>query len=148
MKENSPIEDALKILARKRASSEEIRKRLTEKGFNREEIEKTITYLNDSRYLNDEEMLIDYIKLLMEKRLYGSERVVTLLSRRGFAPERIREKISEIYTEEVLVKMAHQFLKKKFAIVDRSDKRLKEKVIRSLLYRGFNWEIIERILNK
>lgn len=146
MKENSPIGDALKILARKRASSEEIKKRLTEKGFNREEIEKTIAYLNDSHYLNDEEMLIDYIKLLIEKRLYGPERVVTSLSRRGFAPERIREKISEIYTEETLIKLAHQFLKKKFATVDRSNKKLKEKLIRSLLYRGFNWDIIERIL--
>ncbi len=148
MKESSPIESALKILSRKRVSSKEISKKLEKKGFSPEEIEKTLKYLNESHYINDEELLVDYLKLLIEKRFYGPEKVVAYLRNKGFSSQDIREKLSAQYSENQIVEYGKKFIDKKFNGFDENDKKIREKIIRSLIYKGFNWDLIERILNR
>jgi regulatory protein len=145
---DSPIEMALKILSRKRASRKEIAQKLRKRGYTDEEIESAISYLEESHYIDDNELLSDYIKLLVEKKHYGPERVVAFLMKKGFESEKVRESLIHQYTENDFIQNAIEFINKKFKSINKDDEKTRQKIIRSLSYRGYNWDLIERVLSQ
>jgi len=145
---DSPIETALKILSRKRASRKEIAQKLRKRGYTDEEIEGAISYLEESHYIDDNELLSDYIKLLVEKKRYGPERVVAFLMEKGFESEKVRESLIHQYTENDFIQNAIEFINKKFKSINKGDEKTRQKIIRFLSYRGYNWDLIERVLSQ
>ncbi|MCX7944075.1 MAG: recombination regulator RecX [Deltaproteobacteria bacterium] len=148
IKKESPIEAALRIISRQRISSNELKKKMRLKGYGPEDIDKAIMYLEESHYLDDNELLSDHIKYLAEKRLYGPERIVSSLIRKGFDEIEIRNRVYEIFDEEDFVNNAKILINKKFRDGELTNGRRREKVIRTLIYKGYNWELIERIINE
>ncbi|MGC8928604.1 MAG: regulatory protein RecX [Myxococcota bacterium] len=144
----SPIEAALKIISRRRLSSIEIEKKMKRAGYSEEEVHSAIEYLRNSNYLNDAELLSDYINYLIEKRLYGPERVIAYLRQKGFEPNLIRETMFRLYGDEQFIKSAERLISKKIKDSDLKEPEIKGKAIRILTYNGYNWEIIERVLNR
>jgi len=149
MKEkSSPVETALKILSRKRLSTRQLREKMTAKQFGAEEIEQAVSYLTESHYLNDDELLSDYITFLVEKKKYGPERIAAYLAKKGFEKQKIRERISQLFDEEDLIENAITLIGKKLRNTDPKDTKAREKTIRILSYNGYNWDLIERIINR
>ncbi|MCX7958663.1 MAG: recombination regulator RecX [Deltaproteobacteria bacterium] len=149
MKEKKPpVEAALKIIARKRVSKNELSAKMRSKGYSDEEIEYAKSYLTELHYLNDDELLSDYIKYLSEKKMYGPEKIVSFLKKKGFAARDIREKIYQLLSEDTLIKNASLLIGKKLKGKDLSDKENREKAIRTLSYNGYDWDLIERVINR
>lgn len=144
----SPIETALRILSRRRLSSNELKKKMEAKGFSEKEINDAIDYLHSSHYLNDSELLADYVNFLIEKKMYGPEKVIAYLKKKGFESTAIRELISNSFTDELLLHNARKIIAKKVKDIDTEDPKKKNKIIRLLTYNGYSWDIIERIINQ
>ncbi len=149
------IEAALQIIARRRLSVKQLISKMVSKGYSKEEIEKCIEYLIESNYLNDDELLDDYLLTLIGKKKYGPERVVTFLSNKGFERSQIRERIEKLFTKDDIVQNGISLVVKKFGdsfqIDDkeiRENKEIREKVVRTLAYNGYDWDLIERIINR
>lgn len=142
----SATETALKLITRRRISSTELRTKMKAKGFKEEDIEKAISYLTELKYLNDEELLDDYIILMTEKKKYGPERVAASLVKKGYEKATVINRIHQLFTEDIIIKNAKLLLRKKLKDSDINDPKVKEKAIRILLYNGYNWELIERII--
>jgi regulatory protein len=144
----SPVEEALRIISRSRVSSFVLREKMKKKGYKESEIDSALTYLKESNYINDEELIEDWIKNLVEKRLYGPERIIAFLHKKGFDRDYILEEINRLYDEETFIEKARRVIEKKIKKGDLNDAKVREKAIRTLAYRGYNWDIIERVVNK
>ena len=144
----TPLETALKILSRKRASSREITTRLKKKGYTDDEIESALKYLEESHYIDDTELIVDYIRLLVEKKYYGPERVVSFLREKGFDTNLVRDTLERQYSEETYLQNARSLIEKKFKGLKLEDIKTRQKIIRSLSYKGYGWDLIERVLNR
>jgi regulatory protein len=144
----SPVETALKMLSKRRLSSYELKKKMKAKGFSEKEINDAINYLQSSHYLNDSELLADYVNLLIEKKMYGPEKVIAYLKQKGFESAAIEELISSSFSDEIFLNNARKIIAKKVKDIDTEDPKKKNKIIRLLTYNGYSWDIIERIINQ
>ncbi|MBN7772870.1 regulatory protein RecX [Clostridium aminobutyricum] len=66
-KKKDAIDAALKYLAHRDRTCQEIRLHLSEKGYDKEEIEKAVTYLFDMKYLDDAAYVEKYMEYAVSK---------------------------------------------------------------------------------
>ncbi|NPA53272.1 MAG: regulatory protein RecX [Aquificae bacterium] len=120
---------AFQLLSKKDYFSEELKRKLSQKGFNEEEIEKTIQYLQEKNYLNDEELKKRYIQKYLEK---GKSLVYikNKLFQKG-----INSNINISFEEEL--EAALYTLRFKY----KKGRNYKE-IVKFLSYRGFSYEVI------
>lgn len=141
-----PLESALRMISQKRLSKMELITKLKKKGYSETEIENAILYLTESHYLNDKELLSDYIKYLVEKKRYGPDRIIDYLKRKGYESNEIKNELESLYSEDIFIKNATELIMKKMKNANLSEPKMKNKAIRILSYNGYDWDIIERII--
>lgn len=91
-------DEALKHLAHRDRTTMEMRHHLEDKGFDREEIEKTIEYLADMHYIDDVSYVEKYVQYAISKGK-GSVKIKLELKEKGIAPELLDDLKS--YSEEL-----------------------------------------------
>ncbi|QTA38150.1 RecX family transcriptional regulator [Thermosipho ferrireducens] len=129
MKRN-PINDALRLLKFRARSENEIKTRLKQKGYSREEIEQTIAFLKEKGYLDDEKFayLFAYDALTLKK--HGPFKIKWELRKLGVDEYIIEDTISKILEEVDIEEIKRELTK-----------GLEPKKARELLYRkGFGGE--------
>lgn len=124
---------AFKLLSKRDYFKEELRKKLIQKGFSKEEIAETIKYLEDNGYINDEKLAQRYKEKYLEKG-YSSIKFKSKLYSKGYI---LNNDFS--YKEEV--KSALKSLKK----------YKKEKdfysIVKYLVKRGFSYQVAKEATN-
>ncbi len=143
-----PVESALRMISQKRLSKMELITKMKKKGYSEKEIESAILYLTESHYLNDKELLSDYIKYLVEKKRYGPARIIGYLKRKGYESNEIKSELESLYSEDIFIKNATDLISKKMKNASLSEQKVKNKAIRILSYNGYDWDIIERIIRQ
>jgi len=141
-----PLEYALYLLELRDRSVKEIERKMTEKEYTADDIEKSINFLLDKDFLNDERFVENKIKQL-KLRGQGKFKVKFSLGRYGLAKELIDEKVNDISeTEEFenAKELAQKLIKKKKI---EPEKRY-EKVGRFLAGRGYSIEVVKKVLDK
>lgn len=141
-------ETALKIIERSYKTKKEMIKRLLEKGYALEEVNETLKFLEEYNFINDE----SYTKAFINGRTktQGKQKIKYALKNKGISDEIIEEELSKLDMEEEKENANILALKKYNILIKReSDKyKLKEKIIRFLISRGYNYEVAKDAVNE
>lgn len=141
-------ETALKIIERSYKTKKEMIKRLLEKGYALEEINETLKFLEEYNFINDE----SYAKAFINDRTktQGKQKIKYALKNKGVSDEIIEEELSKLDMEKEKENANILALKKYNILIKReSDKyKLKEKIIRFLISRGYDYEVAKDAVNE
>ena len=130
------INYALKLLKFRPRSENELRKRMKLKGFDDIEIVEVIEKLKKYGYLNEIEDAINYVKIKCEKG-WSKKRIYLGLLIRGYNEQIINEALNNYEKDVVIEKLKREMRRKHLD---------KEKLIKLLKSRGFEWDIIKEVL--
>ena len=141
-------ETSLKIIERSYKTKKEMIKRLLEKGYALEEINETLKFLEEYNFINDE----SYAKAFINDRTktQGKQKIKYALKNKGVSDEIIEEELSKLDMEKEKENANILALKKYSILIKReSDKyKLKEKIIRFLISRGYDYEVAKDAVNE
>ncbi len=136
----SVMSAALNVLSRKQVSTGQMRRLLGSKGYSSDEIENCIAKLGEWRYLDDRSYAADLVRAMGGAYPFGRRRALFELKKKLFSDEVVEAAVSEAYDaldEEVLAhRAAAVYLRGK----DESSLKVKERLARWLLRRGFDFE--------
>ena len=127
----SALSTALRLLSLGDHSSLQLREKLAMRGFQREEIEETLSYLKEKRLLNDLRYGENLIFYLAERKFYGAFKIRMELPR----------KLDGEYIDALLPDALEQFdfpaLARSFAEKSVNRGKSREQMIRLLKARGY-----------
>ncbi|HNR12434.1 MAG TPA: regulatory protein RecX [Thermodesulfobacteriota bacterium] len=138
---------AFRLLALRSRSKQEIRDKLTEKGFASPVVEQTISDLAGYGYLNDRSFARQLAHSLFTTRSWGFRRIAFAIRSRGIPDDILEEAIAELRHAHSEEESAADLIKRRFSGIDFKTASLPEKqrVINFLQRRGFSWETIHNV---
>lgn len=141
---------ALRLINFKMRTKEEIKRRMREKEYSDEVIEKTIDYLLYLDYLDDEEYATRFIRDKSNLKNMGSERIKRELYQKGIDKEIINKKIENIIDEDEEYEKAKELAIKKLNSTYKNDDRSAKyrKLGGFLQRRGYSMRIVMNLLNE
>jgi len=137
----------IRILSKKRYHSEELKTKLRAKEATKEEIDNILEKLIGYKYINDKE----YIEMFIIDRLNTTPQGIRLikqkLKRKNILTEDIDSIMEKLNIDESIY--AKKALKKKLKTINKGQdkQKIKEKLIRFLISRGFNFNTTFEIIN-
>jgi len=138
---------AIRCLARRAHHSEELRKKLIQKGASKSDVEEVIQKLLALRYLNDQLYIQNYIFDSLLRKPQSLRVIKQKLRLRGVPQSQIEPEISQYEaTEEERAQKA--LSKKRAALKGYSPLQQKQKIARFLASRGFNREVVVKVTKK
>ncbi len=140
---------AYNYLAYRQRSRKEIERKLKTKKISVKVTEKVIKWLEDLKYINDEEFAKHFIESKVQRKPIGRRMVERKLFQSGIEKETIQKAVTENYTPEMELEKADELIEKyikKLRYKDEFDK--KNKCFKYLAGRGFEFDIVEQIVNK
>ncbi len=142
------IETAYAALARRPLSELELRRKLLLRGFDVAHVEEALVRCREYGYLNDAELAKQQAAAMARERRLGDFAVSRKLESRGFSRDNVEKAVGnldnnvDVPSEDA---RARESVAKRFHGRE-SERETREKVIRFLRARGFNWEIIQNIV--
>jgi len=138
---------AIKFLNYKSRSEKEVRRKLKEKKLSAVSIDKIISRLKEFKFLDDEQ----YAKMFVESKLIhnpkGRRALSIKLAEKGIPKDTVQSTIEENYSEETEIKKAQEVLKKYQKKSHKgSPQEIKQKCFRHLLSKGFDFDIVKKVL--
>jgi regulatory protein len=133
----SAISKALNYIARRARSEDEVRNFLARKGIPDFEAESCIEYLIQADYINDRRTAGEIFAYLSRYKPAGKIRLRSELIKRGFDRGLVEETLADLDTECEYQLACQVAQKKKFASGS--------KLCRHLLYRGFSYQVTQRV---
>jgi regulatory protein len=144
-----PGELALKLLAVRARSREEIRLTLSRRGYPPEEIAAVLARLAAARYLNDLELARDWVRLRAERCGFGPARLARELRARGIADQDIRAALGELLAAQSPLALAEEAARRKLTSLQGVPPPVGRRRLGAYLARrGFTTEIILRLCQK
>lgn len=143
-KENSHskcMRSALSLLNYRNRTSFELRKKLKEKFFDESEIEYTVNKLVNDHIIDDNNFLETYISYY--KSSVSKQKIIQKLWQQGVPNHVIMAKIDEIFNEDDEYKSCLEAMNMK----TRSMSIEKDKLIRHLLYKGYKYNVVSKVIN-
>lgn len=141
----SARECALTILERSDRTEAEIRKKLKAKEYTPEEIEETVGFLKEYRYVNDAAYAEKYIRVYSSKK--SIRQIRCDLERKGVAKELIAESLLEEPVDEE-EQIRRLLVKKGYRPGERMEPDQYRKVMGALCRKGFSYEVIRRVTDR
>lgn len=137
------LDTAMNLLSKFSKTENELKKYLVDKGFLLDAIKYTIEKLKEYNYLNDENFAKNYINC--KKNSKGKKAIFYELKMKGIDESIIRNNLDVLENEsgEVLERLANKFIKNK-----RQDEKIKEKLFRHLVSKGFDFEEVNQTIRK
>lgn len=139
------IDFALKKL-RNRKTTWEIKDLLTREGIGEDAIAGAVDYLEEYRFLDDEEFAELFSRDKRNLNGYGPVKIRYLLKQKGI-DDRLIAMALENFTQDDEVEMIEKIVDKKYVRGDVLSKD-KSKIIRFLLSRGFQYSAIKVVLDR
>lgn len=122
---------ALRLISMRDHSSRQLREKLSERGFSKEEIDETLEFLRNKRFLNDLRFGQNLIRYMAERRYFGAYKIRMELSL----------KLDREYVEELLPDELEQYdfaaLAKEFSEKPQIRGKSREQLIRKLKAQGY-----------
>lgn len=140
---------ALRLLARKDYSEKELKLKLNKKfSLSPHEMEDLLSRFKDFGYVNDSKVSKNYIsyKLLTG---YGKRRIKHELSLKGLSDYEYKvDDYFENNSEEIKNNLLAKVVKKYNLLATKNDARIREKLLRYLIGRGYAFDESEEILKE
>lgn len=140
----SAFDKAVNLLAFKGRTTQEIIKRLNEKGYSSEEIEEAVEKLSYYGYLNDQSYTISYIMDNASKK--GKKLISIELEQKGIDKNILDEVYNDVSIDEEA--SIDNIIRQRFSQVDLGDDKIYRRTINYLLRRGFTYDSIKRVIKK
>lgn len=148
-KEEKILQVALRLVRVRPRFRAELGYKLSERGFDQNEIETVLNKLAEVKILNDDEFLSNYIQTLHQQRLWSQKRIWLKLVQLKLPKEQIEQALSNYFNqnENLAEEVAKKTALKKLKSLSKFDKNIKkQKLATYLAQKGFSWEIIKKIL--
>jgi regulatory protein len=127
----------------------EVKQKLSEKGFDDDEIDLAIDFLREFDFLDDELYARRFVKNFITKKPSARPRIVAELRKRGIDLDLAKDIAAEEYPEEDKLDLAMSAAEKKMrAIGHKEPDKQKRSLIGYLQRLGFDWATIKEIENK
>ena len=138
---------ALNILSKADQSEKKIREKLST-DFEENTIDKVIEFLKRNNFINDNLLAQKIVNTNLNLNKCGKNRIKQNLYNKGIDSSAINKAISDIDSEAEF-ENAMYLAKKRYERIKNEDKRkIYQKLSQHLAYKGFNYDIIKRVLNK
>lgn len=138
---------ALRFLARRMRSVQEIEKKLTEREFPPETITATLAFLAEYGMIDDEAFARAYVNDQLIRRPLGRRRLEQELRRKGVAKESAGQTVAAIIDDAEEVANALAAAQKKLPTLRHDDARKRERSLANFLAgRGFSWSAVATVL--
>lgn len=138
---------AFNILARTMQSEMLLRDKLSKEGYQEEIIDNVIEILKDYKMIDDEEYAKNYVRNKMNNNKYGKKRIIFELTKRKISEDIINKAISEIEDEKIYENAVYLAKKKLRSIKDKERNKIYQKLSQYLAYKGYDYEIIRKVVN-
>lgn len=138
---------ALNILSKADQSERKIREKLSNE-FEEYTINEVIDFLKSNKFIDDELLASKIVNTNINLNKCGKNKIRQNLYNKGINSESISEALYEI-DENIEFENAMYLAKKRYQRVKNEDKRkIYQKISQHLAYKGFNYDIIKKVLNK
>jgi len=138
---------AYNYVAYKPRTESQVRTKLKEKSFPNDVIDKSIEFLYEFKYLNDENYALDFVKNYLNLRGAGKIKLAIELKKRGITQDLINNAIQTYFPDDVAtlaLDTAKYYLKKiSYKTIDKQKSSLRN----FLLRQGFEFNIINTTMN-
>ena len=143
------LNSALRILTGRDHSRYELTRKLKQRGFKAEDVEKAVSECIRLDYINDERTAGVYIRQLIRKG-FGLKRIRHDMDKKGLGGKQIQNILSETFSDADEHDSAVRVLKKNIKRFERESdpKKRRDKIYRFFYARGFSQEIIRKMLEK
>jgi regulatory protein len=143
---------ALEYLSRRMHSEKELSQKLQMKDFSVESIQRLIDDFRASGYLNDTQFAVAYVADCLQKRPVGRRSLLQRLRLKGINKEIIANVLTTTLETEKEETIALAAARKKLRVSRSQFKKLdterrKKRLAQFLAHRGFDWEIVGRVIN-
>jgi regulatory protein len=139
---------ALRFLSYRQRSEKEIRDKLRSKNISDINIDKIITTLKELNYINDEQFVRLFIGSSLSKKPIGRRLISIKLLKKGIKKDIIEKVLTENYNEEKELEKLNELLCKYIKKVRaKSEIEKKRKCYQYLMSRGFENELINRVIS-
>ncbi|MEN6567927.1 MAG: regulatory protein RecX [Veillonellales bacterium] len=135
---------SLRILARRSYSEQEMRTKLTAKGYSADVTDSVIKGLLEHGYLNDSVLCRMIFEQYCRSGKYGLRNIVGKLKQRGLSTQVISD-ITGAYDSATEWQRALILVKKRFKVPEAVDKR---KIGQLLMQRGFSFDTINKVFEE
>ena len=138
---------ALNILSKADQAEKKIREKLST-DFEEDTINRVIEFLKKNNFINDNLLAQKIVNTNLNLNKCGKNRIKQNLYNKGLDESAINEAMSDIDSDAEFDN-AMYLAKKRYERVKNEDKRkVYQKLSQHLAYKGFNYDIIKRVLNK
>ena len=138
------MEECLNYLKFSR-TEKEVRNYLYEQDYKTSEIEDAIIYAKELKYIDDYDYAYAYVNDHVLINKWGPIKIKMKLKEKGIPEEYINNAIMD-NEKEIMNNLYHQF-DKKSAGLDLNNPKDKNKIVRHLLNKGYNYSEINEVLN-
>ena len=141
-------DSALKTIERSYKTEKEIRDKLLNKEFNEETVEKTINFLKEYTFIDDLKFTKMYVKDRI--RTQGRNKIKYALIQKGVNKYLVDEVLEELDRNDEEDRALLICEKKYLSICKREedDFKIKNKLIRYMLGRGYEYEVARNVVSK
>ena len=143
----SCLHQALRYLERRPHLKKELYRKLKQKSFADRSIVRTMDYLEEKHYLDDNDFIRRFINDQIRLKRNGFLLIKKKLMEKGAKQEDSERLLLLYYNENLQIANAKYLLEKKESLLKETDEnRRKQKLIRHLQQKGFPWRVIESAL--
>ena len=143
----SCLHQALRYLERRPHLKKELYRKLKQKSFADRSIVRTMDYLEERHYLDDNDFIRRFISDQIRLKRNGFLLIKKKLMEKGAKQEDAERLLLLYYNENLQIANAKYLLEKKKSLLKETDEnKRKQKLIRHLQQKGFPWSIIESAL--
>lgn len=140
-------EKALYYISIRSRTEHDIKKYLMKKGFDKTTISRVLQYFTERGLINDYDYAVRYIQSVREHKIIGNKMIEKKLFEKGVDKGIIKKAIRKTEDKEPDIEQIYQLALKKYNRV-KDKEHPEEKVVSFLYQRGFNWEIIKKVMKK
>ncbi len=136
-----------KYCAFQERSRAEVRKKLTDLGVFASGLNDYVEHLEDEGFLNEARFLRSFVRGKFSQNQWGRFKIIQALRQKGIDTRQAEAALEEEIPEEKYAAMIRKLLHRKMGDLDPqkpSDER--DKAIRYLMQKGFEWEQISRVI--
>ncbi len=145
---NSCLLQAYTYLQNRPYLRKELQRKLLNKQFTKEIIEKTIYKLEQNNYINDDDYIGMFIRDAIRQEKSGPQLIKKKLLEKGALQKDIERNMDELFPIVDQVKIASVILFKKHSrLTEKNILKRKLKLQQYGMSRGFTWNILENIIN-
>lgn len=139
---------ALVFLSKRMKTKVEVKRKLVELGFDYSVADEVVSFLEENSYLNDRE----YSKLFIEEKInlngYGKNKIKSLLVQKGVSNDDFYDLLEDIENDVEFENALEMGKKKRRQLSDDDEYKIRKKLFSFLSYRGFGYDVINRVLRE